>query len=75
MADQLADVVEVATASKALVNLFLDAAYRLLAIKQQAIWTSTPKDTQSRDGFVLKSIVYVVGRTVDVEPFDPAKAP
>ena len=74
MADQLADVVEVATASKALVNLFLDAAYRLLAIKQQTIWTSTPKGTQSRDGFVLKSIVYVVGRTDEVQPFDPAKA-
>jgi hypothetical protein len=74
MADRFAGIVEVATASKTRVNLFLDAGYRLLAIKQQALWTTTPKGSKSRDGFVLKSIVYVVGRTVDVEPFDPGKA-
>jgi hypothetical protein len=59
MADRFADIVGVATASKVRANLFLDAGHRLLAIKQQAIWTSTPKGTKRRDGFVLKSIVYV----------------
>ena len=75
MSDRFAGILGVATAAKARVNLFLDAGYRLLAIKQQVLWTTTPEGTKSRDGFVLKSIVYVVGRDpVDVEPFDPGKA-
>lgn len=72
--DRFAGIVELVTCSRKRVNAFLGAGYRLLAVESESLWTSTPKTVQGPEGYVLRHLVFVVGRTPDVEPFEPEKA-
>lgn len=67
------DIVEVVTCSKKRVNLYLEAGYRLIAVDTETVWTSTPKDVESVEGYVLKHFIFVVGRPEGVPHFDPER--
>jgi hypothetical protein len=69
------DIAEVVTCSRKRVNAFLGAGYRLLAVETESLWTKTPKGVERVEGYVLKHLVFVVGRPADVEPFDPEAKP
>lgn len=48
-------------------NPYLDAGYRLLAVMPE----SEPLETTTKQVVVRKRVVFIVGRTADVEHFDP----
>ncbi len=74
MPSEFDDVEEIVTCSKKLVNRYLQAGYRLLAIEHETSWSDLPKKAGS-GGYVRKWLSFALGRPKGIEHFDPLKKP
>ena len=73
----LADIVEVVQTNIRGANTYLSAGYRLLAVCEAAHFVEFPPEKKSKlEGFTLKHVVCVLGRTADVTAIpDPRPKP
>ena len=71
MADH-SNIVEVVETGKRQANQYLEHGYRLLAVEQCTFFKE--KELQSKfTAYVEKSMIYCLGRTAQVERWEPAK--
>ena len=68
----MSDYVELAEARMRLANEYLKRGYRLISVESI---TGTGQHPNNKTEFVRRALVYVMGRTADIEHWAPPKAP